>query len=164
MTLTEENNYAFIDGQNVSIGVSILGWQLDFAKFRIYLKEKYGVGKAYLFLGYIPRNARRYEILSEYGYSLIFKEAMIDKSGIIKGNVDAELVLQAMIEYKNYKKAVIVSGDGDFACLVRYLNENQKMENTIVPNKNRYSGLLKKATAGKISFINEMKNILELQI
>lgn len=39
-----------------------------------------------------------------------------------KGNVDAELVLQAMIEYPNYERAIIVTGDGDFGCLVRYLN------------------------------------------
>jgi uncharacterized LabA/DUF88 family protein len=161
MSLKEENNYAFIDSQNVSFGVRAMGWQLDFAKFRIYLKEKYGVSKAYLFLGYIPWNEKRYETLNEYGYLLIFKKAIINKTGLIKGNVDAELVLQAMIEYENYEKAVIVSGDGDFACLVRHLNENQKLKNVIVPNKNRYSGLLKKAAAGKISFMNDMQIILE---
>jgi len=123
-----ENNYAFIDSQNVSFGVRAMGWRLDFAKFRIYLKEKYGVSKAYLFLGYIPWNAKHYETLNKCGYSLIFKKAIINKAGMIKGNVDAELVLQVMIEYENYEKAVIVSGDGDFACLVRYLNENQKMK------------------------------------
>jgi uncharacterized LabA/DUF88 family protein len=161
MALTEENNYAFIDSQNVSFGVRTMGWHLDFAKFRIYLKEKYGVSKAYLFLGYIPWNTERYETLNEYGYSLIFKKTIINKAGLIKGNLDAELVLQAMIEYENYEKAVIVSGDGDFACLVRYLNENQKMKNVIVPDKNRYSGLLKKAAAGKINFMSDMRMFLE---
>jgi len=40
------------------------------------------------------------------------------KNGKIRGNVDAELVLHAMIEIQNYEKAVIVSGDGDFHCLI----------------------------------------------
>jgi uncharacterized LabA/DUF88 family protein len=39
-------------------------------------------------------------------------------SGRVKGNVDAELVLHTMIEYDNYSKAIIISGDGDFFCLV----------------------------------------------
>ena len=34
--------------------------------------------------------------------------------GTVKGNVDAELVLHTMIEYKHFDKAIIVSGDGDF--------------------------------------------------
>jgi len=61
----------------------------------------------------------------------------------IKGNVDAELVLHTMIEWKNYNKAVIVSGDGDFYCLMEHLEENNKLRKIIVPNR-QYSSLLKK--------------------
>ena len=61
----------------------------------------------------------------------------------IKGNVDAELVLHTMIEYKNYDKAIIVSGDGDFYCLIEYLANNNKLAKIIVPNK-KYSSLLRK--------------------
>jgi uncharacterized LabA/DUF88 family protein len=161
MALTEENNYAFIDGQNVSFGIHTMGWQLDFEKFRICLKEKYGARKAYLFLGYLPWNVKNYELLAGYGYTLVFKKAIINETGTIKANVDAELILQAMIEYGNYEKAIIVSGDGDFSCLVRHLNKNQKLKNVIVPNKNRYSGLLKKAANGKISFMDDMQTLLE---
>jgi len=61
----------------------------------------------------------------------------------IKGNVDAELVLHTMIEYANYDKAVIVSGDGDFYCLVEHLAKNSKLLKIIVPNK-KHSSLLRK--------------------
>lgn len=44
-------NYAFIDSQNLNLGVQDLGWQLDFKRFRVYLKEKFHVRRAYLFLG-----------------------------------------------------------------------------------------------------------------
>jgi hypothetical protein len=37
------NNYAFIDSQNLNLGIREAGWFLDFRKFRVYLKEKYGV-------------------------------------------------------------------------------------------------------------------------
>ena len=40
---------------------------------------------------------------------------------LIKGNVDAELVLYAMKELPNYEQAIIVSGDGDFFSLAEYL-------------------------------------------
>ncbi len=49
----KENNYAFIDSQNLNLSILSLGWKLDFARFRVYLNEKYGVEKAFLFIGYI---------------------------------------------------------------------------------------------------------------
>ena len=53
--------------------------------------------------------------------------------------MDAELVLQAMIEYPHYERAVIVTGDGDFGCLVRYLYERQKLERVLSPNRRQCS-------------------------
>ena len=35
----KENNYAFIDSQNLNLGIQKLGWKLDYQKFRVYLTE-----------------------------------------------------------------------------------------------------------------------------
>lgn len=158
-----QNNYAFIDSQNLNLSVQESGWKLDFRKFRIYLKEKWGVGQAYLFLGYILENANMYRILQEYGYVLIFKPILQNREGKVKGNVDAELVLQAMIDYDDYAKAIIVTSDGDFHCLVKYLNEQNKLERLIVPNRYQYSVLLRRAFLGpsKITFLNDLRSRLE---
>lgn len=60
----------------------------------------------------------------------------------MKGNVDAELVLHAAaIQYSNYDKAIIISGDGDFACLVEFLLDRGKLLKLLTPNQ-RYSKLL----------------------
>ncbi len=37
------NNYAFIDSQNLNLNIRNQGWILDFARFRVYLKEKHGL-------------------------------------------------------------------------------------------------------------------------
>ena len=54
---TKENNYTFIDSQNLNLGIQSLGWRLDYRRFRIYLKEKYDITVAYLFLGFIHHSA-----------------------------------------------------------------------------------------------------------
>lgn len=154
-------NYAFIDSQNVNLAIRDLGWKLDWKKFRVYLKEKYGVATAYMFVGYIEENQDLYLSLQKSGYLLIFKEILKNKEGFVKGNCDAELVLQAMIDYKKYEKAVIVSGDGDFACLVRHLKKQRKLEKVLVPNVKKYSALLKKAAADEyLDFLNNLKRKL----
>ncbi|MFH0852359.1 MAG: NYN domain-containing protein [bacterium] len=154
-------NYAFIDSQNLNLGIKELGWQLDFKKFRIYLKEKYSVAVAYLFIGYLPENQSLYKPLQEYGYLLVFKPVLKGGDGKPKGNVDADLVLQAMIDFKEYDKAVIVTSDGDFYCLVNYLYNKEKIEKIISPDYKHCSILLKKAAKEKIVFMDNLRSKLE---
>lgn len=154
----KENNYAFINGQNLHLSVRALGWKLDMGRFRVYLKEKYGVSKAFLFIGYIGTNSDLYKHLQEAGYICIFKPVLIYKEGKTKGNCDAELVLYAMIEYSTYKKAVIVSGDGDFHCLVKYLIEQKKLEKLLIPNQRAYSALLKRFPSQYLGFVSALRH------
>lgn len=134
-------NYAFIDSQNLNLGVKSQGWVLDWRKFRHYLRNKYNISKAFLFIGYIKENQKLYDFLNSSGYHIVFKPTVIKKSET-KGNVDAELVLHSMIEYGNYNKAIIVSGDGDFYCLIQYLESKGKLLKVLAPTLH-YSGLLR---------------------
>ncbi len=155
------NNYAFIDSQNLNLGVLGLGWRLDFSRFRIYLKDKYAVSSALIFIGYVPGNERLYSYLQKSGYICIFKPTLELPDGSVKGNVDAELVLNTMIEFPNFDKAVIVSGDGDFYCLARHLISNQKCKAVIVPNMYKYSALLRfRDIKPYLRFMNDLKGKL----
>ncbi|TSC55954.1 MAG: hypothetical protein G01um101418_525 [Parcubacteria group bacterium Gr01-1014_18] len=139
-------NFAFIDSQNLNLGVKSQGWNLNFDRFRILLKDKYKVDQAFLFIGFVKENQSLYTQLQKSGYICIFKPTLeIKEKGFlkVKGNVDAELVLHTMIELGNFEKAVIVSGDGDFHCLIEYLAGQNKLQKLIVPNK-KFSSLLRK--------------------
>ena len=149
----KERNYAFIDSQNLNLSIRDQGWILDFVKFRRYLTDRFSVCKAYLFIGYVPSNKYLYAHLRKAGYLLIFKPTLKLPKHTHKGNVDAELVLHCMIQYNNYDKAVIVTGDGDFHCLVKYLLEQGKLARLVVPNRHRFSSLLRKFSP-YISFLN----------
>jgi uncharacterized LabA/DUF88 family protein len=154
-------NYAFIDGNNIFKGIKSLGWCLDYTKFRVFLKDKYNVVKAYYFIGKIQGNERLYQYLSSNGYDLIFKPTVRDHQGLIKGNCDAELVLQVMIDKDKYKKAVIVTGDGDFACLVKHLQNEKKFEFLLAPVIADCSVLLRRALPNQIDFLETLKQRLE---
>lgn len=156
----KESNFAFIDSQNLYLGIQSQGWELDYQKFLKFIKNKFRVTKAFIFIGYIEKNQWLYSFLQKIGYEIIFKPTIKNNDGKYKGNCDAELVLQAMIEYQNYNKAVIVSGDGDFACLIKYLKEQGKLARLIIPNKRSYSCLLKRFK-GDSSYMIDMKSKLE---
>ncbi len=146
-------NYAFIDAQNLNLGTQRYGWKLDWKRFLMYLKEKHQVQKAFLFIGYLPENEDLYQQMSDIGYTVVLKptvamlisqdkESAKNEDHQTKGNADAELVLYAMKELQNYHKAVIVSGDGDFYCIVEYLINQNKFEVLLTPN-GQYSSLFK---------------------
>lgn len=82
-------------------------------------------------------------------------------NGKIKGNVDAELVLHSMIELPNYEKAVIVSGDGDFHCLLEHLDKIDRLRKLIIPNRNKYSSLLRGFVRKHAVFMNDLRGKLE---
>jgi uncharacterized LabA/DUF88 family protein len=159
--IRQRNNYAFIDSQNLHLGVKKLGWQLDYRKFRIYLREKYGIEKAYLFIGFMESNQGLYDNFMRWDFDLVFKPIVITSGGKIKGNIDADLVLKAMAELNNYDKAVIVSSDGDFYSLVNYLDERGKLEAVLTSEVESCSRLLQEAAKTNIRFINEMQQKLE---
>ncbi|MBI2268555.1 MAG: NYN domain-containing protein [Candidatus Blackburnbacteria bacterium] len=158
--------YAFIDSQNLNLGTSkdirkkgkliYRGWRLDFKKFRKYLADKFRVDETFLCIGYIKQNEKLYDQLKSYGYTLVFKPTVKDSQGKSKGNVDAELVLHAAaIEFPQYDKAVIVSGDGDFYCLYEFLEKNKKLFKIIIPNRKSESSLLRQFQNYKVFLIRD---------
>ncbi|MFA6305835.1 MAG: NYN domain-containing protein [Candidatus Gracilibacteria bacterium] len=154
--------YVFIDSQNLNLSIRDQGWKLDFAKFRRYLADKFKVQKAFFFIGFIKEYKPLYEHLRGIGYHVIFKPTLRLPDKKAKGNVDAELVLHSMIEYDNYSKAIIISGDGDFYCLVKYLQQKNKLLKLIIPDKNKFSSLLREFRTYMV-YMNDLKQKLELK-
>ena len=113
----------------------------------------------------VAQNQKLYTELQSAGFILIFKPTVRyfeNGKETVKGNVDAELVLHASaIEYPHYDKAVIVTGDGDFACLAEYLEENNKLLHILTPTS-KYSQLLK-PFSNRIVTINTLRKSLEYQ-
>ncbi len=154
------NNYAFVDSQNVNLAIRNQGWKLDFARFRTYLRDKYSVSNAFLFIGYVSEYQALYTELQKEGYILVFKPTLKLPGAATKGNVDAELVLHAMIEFQNYDKALIVTGDGDFYCLVEYLLKQDKLLHLMVPDSRKFSSLYRKLRPYLV-YMNGLRGKLE---
>lgn len=158
----ERNNYAFIDWANLHKGVKAQGWSLDYRRFRVWLSEKYGVSKAYLFLGFLPWERTLYSQLNEAGFVLVHKELAYGDNGKIKANCDADLVLGAVVDYYEncFDKALIISSDGDFAGLVGFLKKKNAFLVLISPHE-KCSYLLWK-TGVPVVMLNAQRNGLQL--
>lgn len=145
----------YIDGNNLHCSAKELDFEIDYKKFRIWLSQKYGSKNIYLFIGLVPGRIKFYEYLQECGFILVFKQT-ISVGKLIKGNCDAELVLKCVSDFytKSFISSVLITGDGDFGCLVEFLQTNAAISRIIAPDKNKCSFLLRNKNIG-ITFLNE---------
>lgn len=61
-----------------------------------------------------------------------------------------------------YEKAVIVTGDGDFYCLVKYFIDKKKLKAVVIPDQYKFSALLKRDEVKPyLRYMNELKDRLE---
>ena len=146
--MKEQKNIAFIDGQNLHLGTKGAGWSVDYAKLRVYLKDKYNVTEAHYFLGFVSDQEQDlYTSLQKAGFILDFREHSSALKGKKKGNVDCDVVFSVMkklVEKEEFDKVILVSGDGDYIKLVDYLIKKNKFEKILFPNQKFASSLYKK--------------------
>ncbi len=145
----------YIDGNNLYRAAKMLGYLIDYRKLRGWLRQKYNPQSVYLFIGLVPDRLKFYEHLQEAGFILIFKQT-ISVDGTIKGNCDAELVLKTVSDFytKSYDSCFLVTGDGDFGCVVEFLKDNDSLHGLIAPDKNKCSILLRNKNV-EITFLND---------
>ncbi|MFZ2484443.1 MAG: NYN domain-containing protein [Minisyncoccia bacterium] len=145
----------YIDGNNLYRSAKELGFEIDYKKLRGWLRQKYKPENVYLFIGLVASRAKFYEYLQESGFILIFKQT-VSVGGNVKGNCDAELVLKAVSDFytKSFDKCILITGDGDFGCLVEFLKDNSGLECVIAPDDKKCSILLKNKNV-PILFLND---------
>ena len=159
-----KNNFAYIDGNNLYQGVKSSGWKIDFYRFRRWLSDKYGIKRAYYFIGLIPKEKDLYASLAKAGFTLIFKEVVYDGDGKAKGNCDADLVLQSAIDFfeNNCEGQILITSDGDYSCLAKFLKDENKLIAILSPrDKSKCSILLKRINA-PVVYLNEVKEKIQL--
>lgn len=110
--------------------------------------------------------------MQKVGFSLIFKEVVYFGKGEVKGNCDAELVLNCVKDIfereEDFDKSIIVASDGDYACLIEFLKDRNKLKTVLSPtasptkdgDKDKCSILIKKLNTS-IVYLGDKRSILE---
>lgn len=181
------NNIVFIDAQNMYFGTTKcylcasklgkelkemklkdcscrLAWDIDLKKLRIYLLEKYGISEAYYFLGYLEdKNDDLYKEVQKAGFIVLFKEHTSLHKSYKKGNVDRDIVFEAMKNLRDNKelgKILLISGDGDYKKLVKYLISIDKFLKILFPNKKFASSLYKELGSEFFDYLENIKKYI----
>jgi len=123
----------FIDVANIIYSLKDLGWRIDYKKLQQYFKENCKLVDIYFYYSTDKENigqANLLEMLSRKGFKMVVKEVKVIKlkNGelLYKGNCDVELAIDMIDTMPAYDTAVLLSGDSDFAPLIKYLQKHGK--------------------------------------
>lgn len=153
-------NQAFVDGQNLFLGTSTgtNPWRVDLYKFREYLRRKYDVSKAYYFLGCVDTDHQDlYDLIQDAGFIIVFREHSESALSSKKGNVDTDIVFTMMRNFHEspeIEKFFLVSGDGDYYKMIRYLHGQGKLGKVLFPARNKASSLYRQLGRSYFDFLD----------
>ena len=126
----------FIDASNIYFSQKTLGWRIDFKKLLDYFKRETDLFRITFYGALNPDNERErkfHDFMEIIGYAVKHKKIKFirDKDdheygGHNKGNVDVDLTIDAVHFKNDYDSFVLLSGDGDFESLLKYLKAHGK--------------------------------------
>jgi uncharacterized LabA/DUF88 family protein len=183
--MSKPRSYIFIDASNIHYYLKDAGWKIDWIKFQNHYNSAFqdpyfyyyeGIRSKGVYFDLHPdhglqdfntarkRKQNYFKFLRQHDYRVRHKpvtRVYDNTSGQFKHkcNFDVELTIDAIDNINNYDVFSLVSGDGDFEKLVRYLKGKNKKTIVIAP-KDRFSGNLKKAANVTIN-LNNIKDSIK---
>lgn len=168
---------AFIDASNLWETQKVKGRLFSLAKLKHYINSKYNTDKTKIFYytAYPANNTRDYSLDGKHkfytylikGLGFIVRKKELKQIHIQtsvgirveeKGNMDVEMVIDAMHYIDTYDVAVLFTGDSDFLALVSYLrNKGKKVY--VFSSKNNISSELRTGSDGYTELLSITEDI-----
>lgn len=117
--------YVFIDAANILYSQQTLRWKVDYEKLKKYFEKECDLRAIYFYTGRVGANDKQNSFLDKLkslGYNIRSKEVKRIKISRNtyewKGNLDTELIIDALKHSDNFDTFILMSGDSDFASLL----------------------------------------------
>jgi len=119
-----------------------------------------------LLIGRHLKRVRFYKKLKEFGYKLFLKPVKLyeqeDGTTKRKANCDVDMAFHLMKEKDNFDRAVILSGDGDFLPVLKYLKQSGK-EVIVFGRGNRTAREIKQFAGGNFKDFEYLRELLKMR-
>jgi len=169
--------YVFIDSSNLWQAQKAKGRMFDFKKLIKYLKIKFEAVelKVFYYAAYPADGTRNYDITPKHKFFIFLKKGLgfevrkkvLKRINITtnhgqavqeKGNMDVEIVIDAMFHVEKYHSAILFSGDSDFIALISHLRNNNKKV-YVFSSKNNISEELKTGSDGYFDILKIKEDV-----
>ena len=119
-----------------------------------------------LLIGRHLKRIRFYKKLEEFGYKLFLKPVKIywqdDYTAKRKANCDVDMAFYLMKEKNNFDRAIILSGDGDFLPVLKYLKQTGK-EIVVMARGHRTAREIRQFAGGNFKDFEYLRELLKMR-
>lgn len=120
-----------------------------------------------ILIGRHLQRVRFYLKLKQFGYNLFLKPVKMyeqeDGTTRRKANCDVDMAFHLMKEKDNFERIIVLSGDGDFLPVLKYLKENKK-EVIILGRAHRTAKEIKQFAGSNFRDFEYLVNILKMKL
>lgn len=121
-----QNVGVFVDVSNLFYSAKSAGVEVNYCRLLGHAMNGRDLIRACAYTGIDPENNSQkkfIDFLSANGYKVVCKDIHKYDTGRIKANLDIEIAVDMMLLAQNLDVVVLVSGDGDFARLVKAIQD-----------------------------------------
>lgn len=155
----------FIDAANILYSQQTLHWRVDYEKLKKYFEKECDLRAVYFYTGRVGENHKQnsfLEKLKSFGYKVKAKEVKRIKISRNtyewKGNLDTELIIDALKYSDDFDTFILMSGDSDFASLLDELKSKGKR---VVVMSSKHHISIELIERAKYVNIKKLKNQIE---
>jgi uncharacterized LabA/DUF88 family protein len=124
---------AYIDASNMFYSQQTLKWNIDYEKLVKYLKRECDLIGVTIYFGKKSNDQKQDKFLKKlvsFGYEVKTREVKYiktrDGQSKMKGNLDAEMILDMVVRKDTFDTLILFSGDSDFGVILDYLKTQKK--------------------------------------
>lgn len=125
--------FVFIDAANIFYAQKTLKWRISYERLIKYFKKECNLGKCFIYTAFAQEDEgqnRFIKMLKKSGFIVRTKPVKRIRlaKGVYqwKGNFDVELTMDVIDNLSKFKTLILLSGDSDFAPLLKRVKENKK--------------------------------------
>jgi uncharacterized LabA/DUF88 family protein len=156
-------NILYIDAANLIL--TARDFQLEYNIYWLleYLKFRYKIAHCIYFTGRFTDSAKDYDFLSSLGVEMVFKE-IYRETDKVKANCDVEISHRVTFDIENNQvgKVILISGDGDFYSLLKYVEGTQRETKLLGIHPRKTSKLYKVGMKFNLTYLTEILSEMDL--
>ncbi|MBM3261779.1 NYN domain-containing protein [Candidatus Kaiserbacteria bacterium] len=146
-----------IDAANIILSAQNLDFDLDIFKLIRHLKDSYRSAHIIYFTGNFKSKEAEFRALADAGVEMVYKE-IFNESNKAKANCDVEIAhrMTSDILLDAPERIVLISGDGDFACLCDFAHAKGIAVKVMAVDPVSCSRVIKQRAFTRVSFLIEL--------
>ncbi|MDP3646030.1 MAG: NYN domain-containing protein [bacterium] len=151
----------YIDAANIIFSARNLSFDLDMLRLIRHLEDSFRPQHILYFTGNFKSMRKEFQAIGQVGVEMVYKE-IYNEENKAKANCDVEIAhrMTSDVLRDSVEEIVLVSGDGDFACLCDFAQSKSIPIRVMAFDPKSCSRVIKRREFTRVSYLVELDSLI----